>query len=168
MDRETIKKIRKSVTNIVEWDFMLAEGDTIREKYDSLLDKTAEVSSSLKDNTSIHGSELIITGPEIAAIFETCAYDFVPYKPSEIDLEDKIGQRIFRKPNTRQTDLFIEHIGSEVLNFKGVVDARWRLFTDILAPVGEILIGLIPTEEKVISEADPNFFAKILVKNFLD
>lgn len=173
MDREAIKKIRESVTTIVEWDFAQVKDFTVLEMCYSLLDKTVEACTLLKENTAIDGVEWIIAAPELASIFEVCAYNFVPYKPTEIDLEDEIGQRIFRKPNTRQTDLLIEHIGSEafgseVLSFKGVVDSRWRLFTDILAPADEILVGIIPAEEKVVLEVDPRCFAKILVKNFIN
>lgn len=44
----------------------------------------------------------------------------------------------------------------------GIVASRWHLYQDRLAPIGEILIGVMP------ESSETNCFTRVLVKSFLN
>ncbi len=105
-----------------EWDFVTAEGETIKEKYEDLYMTVYKLSNAMKDSFRnprlFNGPEWLVTGPEIASIFETATAGFHPAPFDRSRTDYGVG---------------IEYVGT--------INARWRLYKDCLAPLDKILLG---------------------------
>jgi hypothetical protein len=94
------------------WDFNYAIGDTIREKYESLVSELAEMTVCLRgatlqaDGPGFDGDGWLCTTPEISSIFETASGGFSPACYSR-----------FKEPGC----------GVEMV-MCGIIRDRWRLF----------------------------------------
>lgn len=94
-NNEKLMELREFVDNTYAWDFILAGGDTIREKYDLLWD--AIKMCSWEKNMAL------ITNKNLAAIFET-RKDFIPaYKDISCNLTF-CGEIAERKCNVYKFD----------------------------------------------------------------
>lgn len=116
IDREVLTDLRNNAGTIAVWDFNTALGDTIKEKYESLYIKVAEVSAVVHRKTLRGGCNWLVTSPEVASVFETATAGFAP-APSE----------------TFTSSLGVQYVGT--------VNNRWRLYKDPLFPQGQILLG---------------------------
>jgi hypothetical protein len=115
IDREVLTDLRNNAGTVSAWDFNTTMGYTIKEKYESIYVKIAEISNIIYRKT-LRGANWIVTSPEIASIFETATAGFAP-APSE----------------TFTSSLGIQYVGT--------VNARWRLYKDPLFPTGQLLMG---------------------------
>ncbi len=116
IDREILTDLRNNAGTVAVWDFNTALGDTIKEKYESLYVKLAELSAVVHRKTLRGGCNWVVTSPEVASMFETATAGFAP-TPSE-------G--------------FTSSLG---VQYVGTISNRWRLYKDPLFTQGQILAG---------------------------
>lgn len=116
IDREVLGDLRANAGTVSTWDYSLALGDTIKEKYESLFVKLVEISNVVQRKTLRGGCNWIVCSPEVASIFETATAGFAP-TPSE----------------NFTTNLGVQYIGT--------VNNRWRLYKDPAFPVNQLLMG---------------------------
>lgn len=116
IDVENITNILNNVGTISSWDFNTTMGYTIKEKYESIYVKIAEISNIIYRKT-LRGANWIVTSPEIASIFETAPLGFEA------------------NPNEDECSL-----GTV---FAGTIDNRWKLYKSTHTPSiqNKILIG---------------------------
>jgi hypothetical protein len=130
-DSHELSDIARNAGTVCSWDFNTALGDTIMEKYESLYVKCYEVTNVLLKKGAA-GYFWIVTSPEIASIFETSRGGFAPVSSKEFE-SNIIGG--------------VMPLGMPVIDYKGAVSARWRLYTDGLMPSNMLLIGCNDTKE---------------------
>lgn len=108
------------------WDFNTCLGNTIKEKYESLYVKVAELSGILEKKGAA-GYLWIAASPEVTSIFETCTAGYYPSTSEECDGGYYLGVR---------------PIGLDQINYCGSVSNKWRLYKDSMMPVDMLVIGV--------------------------
>ena len=111
IDREIIHNLMENAATVSAWDWRATSKLTLKEKYESLYVKLAEISSVIKNKTSKEEANWIVTSPEIASIFEMASS--APSMPKSL---------------------------SEI-QYVGTVCNRWKLFKDPLFKKDQILLG---------------------------
>lgn len=141
---EELAEIARKAQTVAVWDFNVALGDTIKEKYESLSVKCHEVTAILLRNGA-KGYFWICCSPEVASIFEVANYGFWPAPFN--DKEDK--------------SLGVSPLGLSELKFRGTINNKWRLYADTEMPEDTILIGCNDKME------DSSHYARLKVVNFV-
>lgn len=116
IDREILNDLRLNAGTVSTWDLGTALGDTIKEKYESLYIKCAEVGNVIHRKTLRGGANWMVTSPEVASIFETATAGYAPD-----------GEESFNKT------LGVQYVGT--------VKGKWQLYKDPLFPSNQILMG---------------------------
>lgn len=104
------------------WDFHTSLGDTLREKYESLVHKINEATMNLV-RRGASGYFWLVTSPEIVAIFENACK-----QPS---FQPAFGI----SPSIEPVSL------GHGLNYCGVLNQRWAVYCCTEFPINNILIG---------------------------
>jgi len=115
-DSENISNCMNNAGTIASFDFNTAEGNTIREKSESLYIKIVEVSNVIHRKTLRGPANVIVASPEICAIFETATAGFAP-SPA---LNESFG-------------IGVVHMGT--------INNRWNLYKDPLFPAQKIFMA---------------------------
>jgi hypothetical protein len=142
LTHKQLVEVAENATIQEKWDFFAGIGDTIKEKYEDLYFQCHNLNNRLLKESDAQGYFWIVTSPEIGVIFEICDHGF---KPNE-DLRGMIGGVVPQ--------------GFPSLNFKGTVNAKWRLYTD-LALTNEIIMGCNDKQEPF------NHYACLHVENLV-
>lgn len=116
IDREILTDLRLGAGTVSAWDYATAEGDTIKEKYESLYVKMVQLTNVIQRKTLRGGANFIVTSPEVAAIFEASVAGFAP----------------------TISDTFTSSMG---IQYVGAINSKWRLFKDPQFPTGQLLLG---------------------------
>jgi hypothetical protein len=136
LTHDDFMEIRKRAGTMTAFDWNCLWGNTISEKYEPLYIKIIEVTNVVIRKGG-SGYFWLACGPEMATVFQST----MAFKESP-------------------TEYFPQ--GTNDIQWIGTVNRKWRLYTDPLFPVNEILIGCAD-----VASADPKFFALMKVANFV-
>lgn len=124
------------------WDFDIALGNSIKEKYEHLILFVHQVTQKLI-RQGASGYFYIITSPEISSIFETIPSDFCP-------ISSKVFEESYKK---------LERL--EGFSYRGIVQNTWALYQNSGISKNNLIIGTGRLD------GDIKNFSRVVVANFV-
>lgn len=137
-DRDRVADLVWMCEEHLVWDFDTANGNTVREKFESLFVTLANASNLIYRKTT-YSPNLVLTSPEAGSLIEIS----VAFKPN---------------PNGLLGD-------KQPIRFAGTLNSRWNMFNTVYFEPPQVLIGCVPCKEHAVRE-EPDFLAMIKIRNF--
>jgi hypothetical protein len=138
---EQIEKIGCNAAVVSSWDFNTVLGQSLRERYETLYIKVHELTNVLVKNGAA-GYFWVVCAPEVSSIFETSLSNFLSIGSEEFEKQIAMGNL------------------DKDLQYKGLVNLRWRLYTDSQMEANCLIVGVNDTLEK------PEHYARLSIINY--